>query len=288
MALRQAVRNVSVILFVIVIKCQTSSSRADDDDDGNSSKEYSEPLTRSSSASRALFSTVATMKPPMRRAPRGLNSNRNGCLIPQENPCSSSVPVCTGPPENRRVYENECELRRINCERLENDLPPIKQVDPSLCGLESCGQPIPSPCPTKVPVCAGHGDNYTIYEDMCHVDQTRCNRKGNGLRPIISEKIGRCQVEVNESQLTCHDILRGKCPRGTFGKQVCDITITTTNKVVTKTFRNICRALHKRCKKMDDTCYSIEGNCRSHEGKYNVTNYPPRQDCARYIRHSVM
>ncbi|XP_063952468.1 uncharacterized protein LOC129257813 [Lytechinus pictus] len=322
MALRKAVRTVSVILFAIVIKCQTSSTRAGDDDDGNSSKEYSEPLTRSSSASRALFSTVATMKPPLRRAPRGLNSNRNdvyiservcgddgvfydnitelnkagakllleifcesGCLLAQENPCSSSVPVCTGLPENRRVYENECELRRINCERLEDGLPLIEQVVPTFCELESCGQPTPSPCPTKVPVCAGHGENYTIYDDMCHVDQTRCNRKGNDLRPIISEKIGRCQIEVNESQLTCHDILRGKCPRGTVGKQVCDITNTTTE-VVAKTFRNICRALHKRCKKMDDTCYSIEGHCKSHVDKYNVTNYPPRQDCARYIRHS--
>lgn len=77
MALPRAFRNISLILFVIVIKCQTSTTRADDDDNEDTSEEYIEPRTRrSGSSSSALFSTVATMR-AMLRPPRALD-NTNG------------------------------------------------------------------------------------------------------------------------------------------------------------------------------------------------------------------
>lgn len=68
--------------------------------------------------------------------------------------------------------------------------------------------------------------------------------------------------DKNATQLTCYEILRGKCPNGTIGQQVCDVKATPR-----KTYRNICRALHKRCKKQDDTCYDVEVSCKMYKGK---------------------
>ncbi|XP_030828485.1 uncharacterized protein LOC100891187 isoform X2 [Strongylocentrotus purpuratus] len=278
MALPRAFRNISLILFVIVIKCQTSTTRANDDDNEDTSEEYIEPRTRrSGSSSSALFSTVATMRARL-RPPRALD-NTNGCGKPQPDPCPSRMPVCTGSEGNYRVYENECEVYKVRCDGRE----PIIDADPRSCQLESCGEPQPNPCPRRVPVCAGYPGDYRIYEDECQLNETRCSRQGNDLEPIHTTTIGKCQKEdKNATQLTCYEILRGKCPLGTIGQQVCDVKAKPR-----KTYRNICRALHKRCKKQDDTCYHVDVSCKSYNATESTygTN-PPKQDCSRFIRQS--
>ncbi|XP_071476558.1 uncharacterized protein [Diadema antillarum] len=114
----------------------------------------------------------------------------------------------------------------------------------------------------RIPICAGSNGNYRVYENKCELNRTLCqNLNANIVEEIQPATIGKCQVETEAAQLTCHDILRGQCPKGTTKHKVCSLQ----NAPNPKSFRNICRVLHRRCKNMDDTCYHLDGNCPKHD-----------------------